>query len=356
MKKLHDKEQFTGQLLAWYDEHKRILPWRDQPTPYAVWVSEIMLQQTRVEAVKPYFHRFMNALPSIAALAECDDDTLAKLWEGLGYYNRVRNMKKAAIICMQEYDGTLPNKYEQLLALPGIGAYTAGAIASIAYRIKVPAVDGNVLRVFSRVLLSYDDIMKESTKKKFQAIIQTYMPDRPDAFNQALMEIGAMICIPNGKPHCERCPLSSQCMGYQSKKAEELPIKQPKKQRTIEQKTVIVLMDGQYVHLNQRSSKGLLANLYEFDMKDGVFTKEEVTAFAQAYGTITQLFSLSNAKHIFTHKEWHMSGWLVLLSNHHDEDLWVNGEELQHTYALPTAIKVYKEYCLKAMEGVLPHE
>lgn len=351
MKIVHNKERFTGQLLAWYDEHKRILPWRDEPTPYAVWVSEIMLQQTRVEAVKPYFNRFMKELPTLKALAECDDDRLAKLWEGLGYYNRVRNMKKAAIICMSEYGGHLPASYEQLLDLPGIGAYTAGAIASIAYKLKVPAVDGNVLRVFSRVLLSYDDIMKESTKKKFQELIQAYLPDRPDAFNQALMEIGAMICVPNGVPHCHECPVASECKGCQSGKAAELPIKQPKKKRTIEQKTVIILMHDHKVHINQRPSSGLLANLYEFELLEGTLSKEAVISYASTFGSVNTLFPLINAKHIFTHKEWHMNGWLVFLSDHHDDELWINSEQLRHTYALPTAIKAYKDICLNAMEG-----
>lgn len=356
MKKQHNKEMFTGQLLAWYDHNKRILPWRDHPTPYAVWVSEIMLQQTRVEAVKPYFHRFMTELPTLEELAQCDDERLAKLWEGLGYYNRVRNMKKCAIQCVEQYDGTLPASYEALLSLPGIGAYTAGAIASIAYRIPVPAVDGNVLRVFSRVLCSEDDIMKESTKKKFQTIIQEYLPKRCDAFNQALMEIGALICVPNGAPQCQLCPVASECMAYQSGEQLRLPIKQPKKKRTIEKKCVMVILCDNQVHLMQRPSHGLLANLFEFDVKEAHYTKEEALAYASKLGEPISIVPLHDSKHIFTHKEWHMNGWMIFLAKHKDEGIWASQKEVLETYAIPTALKVYKEACLLALEGRIQYE
>lgn len=357
MKTNHEKERFIGQLLAWYDEHKRILPWRDDPSPYAIWVSEIMLQQTRVEAVKPYFHRFMAALPTLRDLAECEDEKLAKLWEGLGYYNRVRNMKKSAILCMEKYGGELPHSYVELLTLPGIGAYTAGAIASIAYREKVPAVDGNVLRVFSRILCSEDDIMKEATKKKFQMIIQEYLPDRCDAFNQALMEIGALICVPNGAPHCEICPVADQCMAYQSDQQLRLPIKQPKKKRVMEQKSILVIVYEGRVHLLQRPATGLLANLYQFDLVEGELNKTAACEYASKLGEIATILPLQKAKHIFTHKEWHMKGWLICLkSSKMDQDIWASQEEILQTYAIPTALKVYKEACLMALEGVIRFE
>lgn len=347
----HDKTRFTTQLLMWYDENKRCLPWRDQPYPYYVWVSEIMLQQTRVEAVKPYFERFITALPTLADLAKCEDEALAKLWEGLGYYNRVRNMKKCAIQCMENFGGSLPSTYEELLSLPGIGAYTAGAIASIAYKQKVPAVDGNVLRVFSRVLISEDDILKESTKKKFQDIILSYIPERCDAFNQALMELGAMICVPNAAPRCNICPVASECMGYQSGKATSLPNKKAKKARRKEKKTILVILHKDKVHLLQRPETGLLANLYQFDMVEGYLKKNEAEAYAERIGAVEKCISLHSSIHIFSHIEWHMNGWLILLQEADEQGVWASAEEVAHTYAIPTAFRVYKEACELYLKG-----
>lgn len=350
MEKQHDKTSFTSKLLDWYDANARILPWREDVTPYRVWVSEIMLQQTRVEAVKPYFERFLKALPTLADLAAADEDTLSKLWEGLGYYNRVRNMKKCAMVCMECYGGELPATYEELLTLPGIGSYTAGAIASIAFHQPVPAVDGNVLRVFSRVLVSEDDILKESTKKKFQRIIQEYLPkERSDAFNQALMEIGALICVPNAAPRCNICPIASECLGYQSGAAHRLPNKQAKKKRRIEKWTVIVFQYQDKVYLHQRANEGLLAGLYEFYMQEGwVKRKQLQEQFPQA----KHITPLPDAKHIFSHIEWHMKGWHIQLFDAAVPlpGSWVKHQELQEVYALPTALKVYKEAALESIK------
>ena len=207
--RIGDLGEIPKPLLKWYDENRRILPWREEPTPYRVWVSEIMLQQTRVEAVKPYFERFMKALPDIQALAEAEEETLLKLWEGLGYYNRVRNLQKAAIQIMEDYGGQMPLDYEELLKLKGIGSYTAGAVSSIAGGRAVPAVDGNVLRVVSRVREDERLITDAKVKAAVEEDLKKVMPiDRPGDFNQAMMEIGACVCIPNGAPHCEECPLS----------------------------------------------------------------------------------------------------------------------------------------------------
>lgn len=346
MKREHSIEKFREQLLNWYDENRRILPWREDATPYRVWVSEIMLQQTRVEAVKPYFERFVKELPTLQDLSVASDDTLFKLWEGLGYYNRVMNMKKCAIECVEKHGGNLPSTYDELIQLPGIGAYTAGAIASIAYKQKVPAVDGNVLRVFSRVLISEDDILKESTKRKFQKIIMEYLPeDRSDAFNQALMEIGALICVPNAAPRCNICPVASECMGYQSGDAHRLPNKAVKKARKIDKKTVLVITYQNQVHLCQREEKGLLAGLYEFDVYEGYLTENLIRD--QFKGNIKRMTALEDTKHIFSHVEWHMKGYLIELNDKTIDGIWCTKKEIEETYAIPTAYKVYKKAWLE---------
>ena len=346
MKREHSIEKFREQLLNWYDENRRILPWREDATPYRVWVSEIMLQQTRVEAVKPYFERFVKELPTLQDLSVASDDTLFKLWEGLGYYNRVMNMKKCTIECVEKHGGNLPSTYDELIQLPGIGAYTAGAIASIAYKQKVPAVDGNVLRVFSRVLISEDDILKESTKRKFQKIIMEYLPeDRSDAFNQALMEIGALICVPNAAPRCNICPVASECMGYQSGDAHRLPNKAVKKARKIDKKTVLVITYQNQVHLCQREEKGLLAGLYEFDVYEGYLTKNQIRD--QFKGNIKRMTALEDTKHIFSHVEWHMKGYLIELNDKTIDGIWCTKKEIEETYAIPTAYKVYKKAWLE---------
>ena len=213
-------EQIVTPLLSWYDKHARVLPWREDTAAYRVWVSEIMLQQTRVEAVKPFFERFIKALPDVQALSEAPEDELLKLWEGLGYYNRVRNMQKAARVIVSEYGGDFPADYEKLLSLPGLGHYTAGAVSSIAFGIPMPAVDGNVLRVLSRVTASYEDVLKQSVKTAMEAEVKKIIPvDRAGDFNQALIEIGAIVCVPNGKAKCEICPLAFLCEAYRRKKA-----------------------------------------------------------------------------------------------------------------------------------------
>lgn len=348
---IHDKEEFTKALLNWYDKHARILPWRSKPTPYRVWVSEIMLQQTRVEAVKPYFDRFLKALPTLKDLAEVEDDELAKLWEGLGYYNRVRNMKKCAQQCMNDFDGNLPSTYDELLSLPGIGPYTAGAIASIAFKQCVPAIDGNVLRVFSRVLISEDDILKDATKKKFQSIVQEYIPeDRSDAFNQALMEIGAMVCVPNAAPRCNVCPLASNCLGYQSGQAQRLPNKTAKKKRCLEKKTIVLLVHNQQVVIHQRLAQGLLAGLYEFTCFDKYYTKAQMLEELSDRYKCLKISKLATSKHIFSHIEWHMQGYLVEVAKWQGNELLANFTQLKHTYAIPTAYKVYRDFAEEYLE------
>ena len=266
-------------LLDWFQKNARILPWREKPLAYYVWISEIMLQQTRVEAVKPYFDRFIRELPDVRALAECPEDKLLKLWEGLGYYNRVRNLKIAANQIIEEYNGVIPSEYDELLKLKGIGSYTAGAIASIAYSKAVPAVDGNVLRVISRVTADDSDIMKQSVRKHMEERLYELLNDVQDGkmttsidasrFNQGLMELGATVCVPNGMPHCMECPWCELCEARKQGRIEEIPVKTKAKARRVEDRTVLIIKDGNQIALNKRADTGLLAGLYELPNVEG---------------------------------------------------------------------------------------
>lgn len=342
-------------LLVWYDENRRKLPWREVATPYRVWVSEIMLQQTRVEAVKPYFERFMLELPDIKSLAECREDRLLKLWEGLGYYNRVRNLQKAAIEIVEKYDGEMPEEYENILSLKGIGSYTAGAIASIAFKKPFPAVDGNVLRVVSRICMDNSNILDTKVKGKMEEVLLQVIPkDRPGDFNQAMMEIGACVCIPNGAPHCEACPLASICLAHKEGKETEYPIREKKKSRTIEEKTVLVIRDSERTAIHKRANKGLLAGLYELPNLEGKRTAKEVVEYLAAYGIKTlRILPLEEAKHIFTHKEWHMIGYMVrvdeleLMQRDAQKELdwlYVEPAKIQENFPIPSAFGAYTGY------------
>lgn len=339
----------NGPLLSWYDVNRRILPWREDPRPYRVWISEIMLQQTRVEAVKPYFQRFMEALPTVEALAGVREEQLLKLWEGLGYYNRARNLKKAAQIMVEAYGGRLPASYEELLELPGIGSYTAGAIASIAYGIPVAAVDGNVLRVLSRLLASSEDILKPSVKKRMEHDIRITMPkDRASAFNQGLIEIGAIVCVPNGQPRCLVCPLESICLARKKGLTDTIPCKAPKKPRKIEERTILLVETGSRIAIRKRPDSGLLASLYEYPNLEGHLSEAQIVEeIAAAGGVLKRIEPLPSAKHIFSHVEWHMTGYRVSLKDAGLEGyLLVEKEELKVKYALPNAYMAYTKLVL----------
>ncbi len=352
-KKLSDKERLAfsyGPLLAWYRENKRALPWRENKDAYRIWISEIMLQQTRVEAVKPYFFRFMEHFPTVEALANAPDEELLKCWEGLGYYSRARNLKKAAIVIMEEHNGVLPASKEALLALPGIGSYTAGAIGSIAYEIPAPAVDGNVLRVLSRVLGSYDDILKQATKKKMEDLVaQVLKSGEAGDYNQALIEIGATVCVPNGAPLCDSCPFYTVCAAREGGLVDELPVKTPKKKRRIEEKTVLLLQYGEKIAIRKRKPEGLLASLYEFINVDGTLEENDILMLIPE---TVKLQPVLKAKHIFSHVEWHMDGYLVKvnqvpehLNTEGDEPLmFVTWDELKETYPIPSAFDAYKKF------------
>lgn len=336
-------------LLGWFRGNARVLPWREEPTPYRVWVSEIMLQQTRVEAVKPYFQRFTQALPTIQDLAECEEERLLKLWEGLGYYNRVRNMQVAARTVMEEYQGRLPADYTELLKLKGIGHYTAGAIASIAYRIPVPAVDGNVLRVIARVSADDSDIMKQSVRTRVEETLQKIMPkDEASAFNQALMELGATVCVPNGEPQCHRCPWRGFCETKRLGIWQELPVKSKAKPRKIEDKTVFIIRDGEKIVLHKRPKKGLLAGMYEFPNTAGHLSKEEALSWVkQQKLKPLRIQKLEPAKHIFSHVEWHMEAYVIRvdeLAENKSGMLFVEAKESEENYPIPAAFGAYTKY------------
>ena len=313
---MEQRYDLSGSLLHWYDYNKRILPWRENKDPYRIWISEIMLQQTRVEAVKPYFDRFMEVLPTVYDLAKVDDDRLMKLWEGLGYYNRARNLKAAAQTIVEEYGGQLPADYDKLLSLKGIGMYTAGAIGSIAFELQVPAVDGNVLRVLTRLWGDDSDILKDKTKKAMGRRVMEFMPeDRPGDFNQALIELGATVCV-------------------------------PKKARRIEHKTIFLLECGEQIAIHKRGDKGLLAGLWEFPNEDKKMDAEDIKEWmAEHHMEDAKTKAAGKGKHIFSHVEWHMEGVRISLKTpiQSENYIWVLKKELENTYALPSAFEIFRK-------------
>ena len=351
-------------LVNWYRENKRDLPWRHNPDAYRVWVSEIMLQQTRVEAVKGYYDRFLKALPTVKDLAEAEEDKLLKLWEGLGYYNRVRNMQKAAQQIMVDHAGRFPDTYEEILQLKGIGNYTAGAISAFAYGIPKPAVDGNVLRVISRITGSYEDIMKQSVRKKIESALEQVIPtDAASDFNQGLIELGAIVCVPNGGPKCEQCPVKEYCIAHAENLTAEIPVKKKAKARKIEERTILIFKDGKRIAIRKRPAKGLLAGLYEFPNVEGHLRTEEVIGYAQTAGlTPVRVKRIGTAKHIFSHVEWHMTGYELLVDelektsapnvgqmcveNGADgsENIFVKIKQLEEEYAMPSAFDKFVEH------------
>ena len=338
---MKELEQLPIPLLVWYRENARVLPWRTQPTPYRVWVSEIMLQQTRVAAVLDYYRRFLEEAPTVADLAALPQERLMKLWQGLGYYSRARNLQKAARQIMEQWKGVFPNTYEDLRSLPGVGDYTAGAIASIAFGLPVPAVDGNVLRVCARLRADYGDISAPATKKRVTADLAQVIPlDAPGDFNQAMMELGATVCLPNGAPLCGRCPAAPFCRAFRAGLTGELPVKAAKKERRVEERTVYLFFSGSRVALRRRGSKGLLAGLWEYpnELRDG-------TDWPQVWGlSPVSLERAGTGKHIFSHIEWHMTA----LAGELEEDaslpsgwVWADREELRKVYALPNAFQAF---------------
>ena len=344
MDKRNILEMLPGALLPWYEEHKRDLPWRADREPYHIWLSEIMLQQTRVEAVKGYYTRFLQALPTVKALAEADEDVLHKLWEGLGYYSRVRNLKKAAKVIMEVHDGVFPKQYSAVLALPGIGAYTAGAICSIAFDQPTPAVDGNVLRLVSRLTDDPTPIDLADYKKKTQEQLRAVYPPQAGAFTQALMELGATVCGPNRRPDCASCPCQGFCMACRHGTADALPVKLPKRQRRQEDMTVFILSCGDAFALQKRPEHGLLAGLWEFPNRP---EKLDITAAIEKVEEMDlkprEILRVLERKHIFTHVEWNMRGIYIETAEKNTRFTWFSGEQIREQAALPTAFRQFWE-------------
>ena len=342
-------ENISPALLNWFYENQRVLPFRTDPSPYHVWLSEIMLQQTRVSAALPYYERFLAALPDIPALAACEEEKLNKLWEGLGYYSRVRNLQKAARIVCEQYGGELPADYDAIRGLPGIGDYTAGAICSISFGIPVPAVDGNVLRVFSRLYNDPGVITDPAVKKAFTARVMEHQPPAaPGDYNQALMELGALVCVPNGAPLCEQCPLARLCQARAAGTALSLPQKAAPKARKLEDLTVALVESPAGFLIQRRPEKGLLAGLWQPLLWEGTaMTAEQLPAALTALGIhgITEVQPIPKAKHIFSHIEWRMTGYTVTVEAQPAPDgwIWATREQLQTEYTLPGAFKAYKK-------------
>ena len=331
-------------VVAWYDAHKVALPWRQDPTPYHVWISEIMLQQTRIEAAIPYYHRFLAALPDVAALARVEDDVLMKLWQGLGYYSRARNLKRAAQAIMERHGGRLPADAAALRTLPGVGDYTAGAIASIAFGLPEPAVDGNVLRVMMRLIACNDDVMSTATRRAVTAALREVYPagDEAAALTEGLMELGERVCIPNGEPRCDVCPLAALCRAKGEGDPARYPVRSGSKPRRVEPITVFMLRCGDRVALRRRPEKGLLAGLWELPNVSGTLSEAEAAGWLAQQGIAPLFYApCGEAKHVFSHVEWHMTGYVVDCAAPAPAFAWFTRDEVGQGIAIPTAFRYY---------------
>lgn len=326
-------------ILHWYQENKRSLPWRKDKDPYSVWISEIMLQQTRIEAVIDYYHRFMKRLPDIKSLSEISEDELLKLWEGLGYYSRARNLKKAAIQIMEKYNGIFPNTYEDILSLPGIGEYTAGAISSICFDLPEVAIDGNVMRVYCRVNDLDLDVGDLKVKKKIGEDIKSLLPKESGDFNQGIMELGEVLCIPGGVPKCEECPLKHRCLAHLNKRECLIPRKIKKTEKLEEEYTLFLLKYKNLYALRKRDS-GLLKNMWEFPNKEGFLTYDEVK---ERIPNITSIELSTTNTHIFSHKKWFMNSYYIEVNSKSKDYSWFSLEEIEKNCALPSAFMPFFE-------------
>lgn len=326
-------------IVKWYQKEEKNLPWKQDKEPYHIWISEIMLQQTRIEAVKKYYGRFMKELPTAKDLASIEEERLLKLWEGLGYYSRARNLKRAAQIIVDKYHGEVPNQYDDLIMLPGIGEYTAGAIASICANEKVTAVDGNVLRVISRVIGSRENVLLPETKKKITKIIQEILPKESGDFNEGVMEIGEKICVPNGIPLCEKCPIQEFCYARKNNVTDEIPVREKALKRKVVNKIVFVIKtrDGK-IAIRKRENKGLLSGLYELPNLDRITEEKQIEEIIRNWNLkLIEMTQKKDKKHIFTHIEWHMQHYEIVVEKGNKEFIWVSERQLNSEYPLPTA-------------------
>lgn len=330
-------------LLAWYRENARVLPWRENTEPYRVWLSEIMLQQTRVDTVIPYYERFLAQLPDISSLAHAPEAQLLKLWEGLGYYSRARNLQKAAKMVMEKFGGRFPETFEEILSLPGVGVYTAGAIASICFGLPTPAVDGNVLRVTARLLGSFVDIASPQVRDQVgRALTKVYPREGSGDFTQALMELGATVCLPNGAPRCETCPLRNLCSAFETGSQQILPVKTKKAARKIQEKTVLLLRFGDELALSRREPGGLLGGLWELPNADGRLTPGEAAKLLDDWGVDAIKFAPGPlGKHVFTHITWEMTSFEVLCRAPSPRFHWAAPRALEEDLALPAAFRIF---------------
>lgn len=318
-------------LLPWFAEHAREMPWRETKDPYAIWLSEIMLQQTRVETVRSYYPRFMNALPNVYMLAEVEDDKLFKLWEGLGYYTRVKNIKKAAKVIVDTHQGKFPETYEEILALPGIGPYTAGAVASICFALPYPAVDGNVMRVWSRLLASdacIDD--KHIVPQIADEISALFSEDiHPGTFNQALMELGATVCLPAGRPHCDRCPMNMECHANALGTQRSFPVRKEKKARKIHERTVFILQVGDEIAFEKVNGFGLLSGLWALPSVRMKIRERPAIEAAKSMGVDpVELVKCVEKKHVFSHIEWYMRAYYINCRTKDPQFSWAKADDL----------------------------
>ncbi len=337
--------KLPGLILPWYEKNKRDLPWRRDREPYHVWLSEIMLQQTRVEAVKGYYDRFLTALPTIESLANAPEDLCHKLWEGLGYYSRVRNLQKGAKQVMERHGGRFPDTYGEIRDLAGIGDYTAGAIASICFDLPTPAVDGNVVRVMTRLTMDNRPANSLPLRRELQEKLREIYPKQGSGeFTQGLMELGATVCLPNGEPLCEKCPVCTICGAYQAGKTMEFPVKATKKPRKVEEKTVFILRCGDRTAILKRKNTGLLAGLWEFPNVPGLLDMEEAIVQAEKWNTNPlSPDKIVEKSHIFTHIEWKMRGIYLTCSRRSEAFTWATEDEFDVIYALPTAFRQFRE-------------
>ncbi len=344
--------EMVSPLCFWYQQNKRVLPWRENRDPYRVWVSEIMLQQTRVEAALPYYQRFLEALPTVEALAAAPLEQLLKLWEGLGYYSRVKNMQKAAQVVVDAYDGHFPADVKKLASLPGIGAYTAGAIASIAFNLPAPAVDGNVLRVVARLTNDDADIMLPQTKKRVEIALSKVYSLAEDCgdFTQAIMELGALVCIPGGTPKCDACPLSSLCLAKQCGREKILPIRIAKKEKKLMKRTIFLLEHEGEFALVKRPEQGVLAGMWEFVSVEGHMTEKQAAVKLQDIGCAEHIEPLISSKHVFTHLIWDMKSYYVRVLEKAPQFTWIEPEKLKNEIALPSAMKPFYQAVVERME------